>query len=158
MFSPVPSRDGKKLFAIKGDPLGQLVRYDGKSQQFLPYLSGISATQLSFSKDGQWVAYMSYPDGMLWRSRVDGTERLQLTSSSMGGRQPQWSPDGKRIAFGANMPGKQLHVYIVSVDGGALEEVSHGDRDEMFPTWSQDGDSLFFGNAPADPGGAPSIG
>jgi Tol biopolymer transport system component len=156
MFSPVPSRDGKKLFAIKGDSLGQLVRYDGKAQQFLPYLSGISATQLGFSKDGQWVAYMSYPDAMLWRSRVDGTQRLQLTSSSMGGWQPQWSPDGKRIAFSANMPGKPKHIYIVSADGGALEEVSHGDRDEVFPTWSQDGDSLFFGNPPTDPGEVPA--
>jgi eukaryotic-like serine/threonine-protein kinase len=157
MFSPVPSRDGKKLFAIKADPLAQLVRYDGKSQQFLPYLSGISATQLSFSKDRQWVAYMSYPDGMLWRSSVDGAQRLQLTSSSMGGRLPQWSPDGKRIAFCANMPGKPTHIYIVSADGGALEEVSQGSRDEMFPTWSQDGDSLFFGNFPTDPGGVPAI-
>jgi Tol biopolymer transport system component len=156
MFSPVPSRDGKKLFAIKGDSQGQLVRYDAKSQQFLPYLSGISAIQLGFSKDGQWVAYMSYPDAMLWRSKVDGTERLQLTSSSIGGRQPQWSPDGKQIAFAANMPGKPFHVYIVSADGGSLEEVSHGDRDEMLPAWSQDGDSLFFGNGPTDPGEVPA--
>jgi len=155
MFSPVPSRDGKKLFAIKGDPQGQLVRYDAKSQQFLPYLSGISAIQLGFSKDGQWVAYMSYPDGMLWRSKVDGTERLQLTSSSMTGRQPQWSPDGKQIAFAANMPGKPLHVYIVSADGGALEEVSHGHRDETLPSWSGDGDSLFFGNGPTDSADVP---
>ena len=81
MFSPVPSRDGKKLFAIQGASQGQLVRYDARSQQFVPYLSGISAIQLGFSKDGQWVAYTSYPDGTLWRSKVDGTERLQLTSS-----------------------------------------------------------------------------
>jgi Tol biopolymer transport system component len=94
---------------------------------------------------------------MLWRSRVDGTQRLQLTSSSMGGRLPQWSPDGKRIAFCANMPGKPAHIYIVSADGGALEEVSQGDRDEMFPTWSQDGDSLFFGNFPTDPGRVPAM-
>jgi serine/threonine protein kinase/Tol biopolymer transport system component len=155
MFSPVPSRDGKKLFAIKGDPLGQLVRYDGKSQQFLPYLSGISAIQLGFSKDGQWVAYTSYPDGMLWRSRIDGTQRLQLTSSPLTGLQPQWSPDGKQIAFAANLPNKPWHVYIVSADGGALKEVSHGARDELFPTWSGDGDSLFFGNGPTDPGEVP---
>src|SRR5207253_3154065 len=32
MFSPVPSRDGKKLFAIQGASLGELVRYDAKSQ------------------------------------------------------------------------------------------------------------------------------
>ena len=64
----------------------------------------------------------------------------------MAGLQPQWSPDGKQIAFAANMPGKPLHIYIVSADGGALEEVTHGERDEFFPNWSRDGDSLFFGN------------
>jgi len=146
MFSPVPSRDGKRLFAIQGASQGQLVRYDAKSQQFVPYLSGISAIYLGFSKDGQWIAYTSYPDGALWRSKVDGTERLRLTSSPMTGLQPQWSPDGKQIAFAGNTPSKPAHVYIVSADGGALEEVSKGDRDELVPTWSADGDSLFFGN------------
>ena len=151
MYSPVPSRDGKKLFAIHGASQGQLVRYDAKSQQFVPYLSGISATQLGFSKDGQWVAYLSYPDGTLWRSKVDGTERLQLTSSPMTALQPQWSPDGKQIAFAANMPGKPSHIYIVSADGGELEEVSHGARSEHFPAWSRDGESLFFGNFRSEP-------
>ena len=59
---------------------------------------------------------------------------------------PQWSPDGKQIAFAARMPGKHQHIYIVSADGGAPEEVTHGERDECFPNWSRDGDSLFFGN------------
>jgi len=155
MSGAVPSRDGKKLFAIQGAFQGQLVRYDANSQQFLPYLSGISAIQLSFSRDGQWVTYVSYPEEALWRSKVDGTERLQLTSSPMRGLQPQWSPDGKQIAFAANMPGKPLHIYIVSADGGALEEVSHGERDEFFPAWSGDGNSLFYGNWPTDPADVP---
>jgi eukaryotic-like serine/threonine-protein kinase len=156
MFGPVPSRDAKKLFVIQGAPLGEVVRYNAKSQQFLPYLSGISAVQLAFSKDGQWVAYMSYPDGTLWRSKVDGTERLQLTSSPMSGLQPQWSPDGKQIAFGADLPGKRVHVYIVSADGGVPKEVTKGERDDLFPNWSQDGDSLFFGNRPIDLAGVPA--
>jgi hypothetical protein len=32
-----------------------------------------------FSKDGQWVAYASFPDGTLWKSRADGSQRLQLS-------------------------------------------------------------------------------
>jgi eukaryotic-like serine/threonine-protein kinase len=157
MFAPVPSRDAKKLFAIQGAPLGELVRYDAKSQQLLPYLSGISAIQLGFSKDGQWVAYISYPDGSLWRSKVDGTERLQLTSSPMSGLQPQWSPDGKEIAFAASTPGKPWRVYIVSADGGAPKEVTKGERDELFPNWSPDGNSLIFGNTPSEfEGAAPT--
>ncbi len=155
MFSPVPSRDGKKLFAIQGTSQGELVRYDAKSQQFLPYLSGMSAIKLDFSKDGQWVAYTSYPDGALWRCKVDGTERLQLTPPTMWVAQPQWSPNGEQIAFGAWMPGKPAHVYIVSADGGTLDEVTHGERDQLIPNWSLDGSSLFFATFPADFAGAP---
>jgi len=144
MFSAVPSRDGKKLFAIQGATQGQLVRYDARSEQFVPYLSGISAIRLAFSKDGQWVAYSSFPDGTLWRSRVDGTERLQLSPSSMvRAGAPQWSPDGKQIAFSAN-PGTNKHIYIVSVDGGAPKEVTKGERVDFYPNWSRDGNSLFF--------------
>ncbi len=156
MWASVPSRDGRRLFAIGGSPLGELVRYDSKSQQFLPYLSGISAFQLGFSKNGQWVAYITYPRGILWRSKVDGTERLQLTSPPMKfPLQPQWSPDGKEIAFAAGMPGKPLHVYIVSADGGIPKEVTKGERDELFPNWSLDGNSLFFGNGSFELAGLP---
>jgi Tol biopolymer transport system component len=139
IFSPLPSRDGKKLFAIQAGPRGELVRYDARTQQFLPYLSGISAIHLSFSPDEQWVAYVSYPDGALWRSKVDGSERFQLTSPPMSTLQPEWSPGGKQIAFGASMPGKHIHVYIVSADGGVPKEVTKGERDETFPNWSRDG-------------------
>jgi len=152
MFGPVPSRDGKKLFAIQGAPLGELVRRDAKSQQYLPYLSGISAINLGFSKDGQWVAYATFPDVTLWRSKVDGTERLQLTSPPMVTGAPQWSPDNKQIAFAAAMPGKTMHIYIVSADGGVPKEVTKGEHTEFYPNWSRDGNSLFFGNWEGLPG------
>jgi serine/threonine protein kinase/Tol biopolymer transport system component len=149
MFSAVSSRDGKKLFAIQGATVGQLVRYDARSEQFVPYLSGISAIRLAFSKDGQWVAYSSFPDGTLWRSRVDGTERLQLSPPSMvRAGAPQWSPDGKQVAFSAN-PGTNKHIYIVSIDGGAPKEVTKGERVDFYPNWSRDGNSLFFGSLAA---------
>jgi Tol biopolymer transport system component/DNA-binding winged helix-turn-helix (wHTH) protein len=156
MFSPVPSRDGKRLFAIQRAPQGELVQLDPKSRQYLPYLSGISAIQLAFSRDGQWVAYISFPDETLWRSKVDGTERLQLTSSPLIAAMPQWSPDGKQIAFAASPPGKFLHVCIVSADGGTPKEVTKGELNEVFPSWSRDGNSLFFGNLPIDMAGVPA--
>ena len=49
------------------------------------------------------------------------------------------------------------HIYIVSADGGAPKEVTKGERDERFPNWSRDGNSLFFGNLPADIGPASAI-
>jgi len=151
----VPSRDGKELFAIGGQPLGELVRYDATSQQFQPFLSGVSAIQLSYTKDGQWVTYMSYPEGFLWRSKTDGSERLQLTFLPMTIMTPQWSVDGKQIAFSAQVPGKPFHIYTISADGGTPHEITKGDRDELFPSWSPDGNSLFYGNLP-EPGLSPT--
>jgi hypothetical protein len=63
MASPLPCADGKKVFAVAASPRGQLVRYGGKSRQFVPFLSGISAEGVDLSKDGQWVAYIAFPQG-----------------------------------------------------------------------------------------------
>jgi len=41
--SPVSSVDGKRLFVIGEQPRGELVRFESKSGQFVPYLGGISA-------------------------------------------------------------------------------------------------------------------
>ena len=78
-YMPVSSVDGHKLYVIGVQKRGELVRYDAKSGQFRPFLSSIWAEQLDFSRDGRWVAYVLYPEGSLWRSKLDGSERLQLT-------------------------------------------------------------------------------
>jgi dipeptidyl aminopeptidase/acylaminoacyl peptidase len=76
---PLPSKDGKKLFALGVQKRGELVRYDAKSGQFVPCLGGISAAGLAFSADGDGVAYVTYPESNLWRSHADGSNKMQLT-------------------------------------------------------------------------------
>ncbi|MGA8619461.1 MAG: hypothetical protein WB660_13215 [Candidatus Sulfotelmatobacter sp.] len=80
----MPSLDGKKLFVQGMQPHAELVRYDAAAKQFLPFLGGISVTDAAFTRDGKWVAYVATPGNTLWRSRVDGSERLQLTLSTRG--------------------------------------------------------------------------
>jgi serine/threonine protein kinase/Tol biopolymer transport system component len=145
---PVPSKDGKKLFVIGQQTRGELVRYDASSRQFVPYLAGISASQVDFSRDGQWVTYVTFPENTLWRSRVDGTERLQLSYPPMQANLPRWSPDGSRIAFMALRPGKPSKISLVSSAGGSAQELTPEERIEADPTWSPDGNSLCFGRIP----------
>jgi serine/threonine protein kinase/Tol biopolymer transport system component len=144
-WSPTPSPDGKQIFATGGQSRGELVRYDLKSGKLEPYLSGISAEQLDFSKDGKWLTYVTFPEGILWRSRVDGAERTQLTNPPLTANVPRWSPDGTRIAFSGLLPGGFWKTYVVPSEGGKPEIVSQGERLEGDPTWSEDGNSLIFG-------------
>jgi Tol biopolymer transport system component len=126
---------------------GELARYDSKSRQFTPYLSGISAEWADFSGDGKWIVYVTYPEHTLWRSKIDGSERLQLTYPPMLAALPHWSPEGKRIAFAAVQPGRPSKIYIVSVDGGVAQQATSEAQEENDPAWSPDGELLAFGSA-----------
>jgi len=147
-FAPVVSRDGRRLFVIGAVHREEIIRYDAKSGQFVPYLAGVSADSLAFSRDGNWVAYVTFPEGTLWRSKVDGTERLQLTFAPMGTTMPRWSPDGKQVAFVGYIPGKPPKIYLVPADGGSAEQAMPGEKNEGYFTWSPDGKALVFDDAP----------
>jgi Tol biopolymer transport system component len=145
---PVLSSDGKKLYVVGQQLRGELTRYDAKSRQWVPHLSGISAEFVDFSRDGQWVTYVASPGNALWRSRVDGSERLQLTASPMQALIPSWSPDGKRIAFQAMTPGKLMSLYLVSANGGTPERLFEEQLGQNRASWSPGGNSIVFGYVP----------
>ncbi len=145
LSSPLPSTDGKKLFAIGTHHRAELVSYEPKSGEFVPYLGGISAGDVDFSRDGQWVAYVSYPEGTLWRTRLDGSARLQLTYPPMHAALAHWSPDGRQIAFSGATPGKAWKMLVISQDGGSPQAVTADEIQETDPTWSPDGRTLAFG-------------
>ncbi len=145
--SPQPSLDGKKIYVIGEQPRSELVRYDPKSAQFLPFLGGISARGVNFSPDGQWISYVSFPESELWRSRVDGSQKLQLTSAPFSAGPSSWSPDGREIAFSGNSPGGRSELFIVSVDGGTPRKIPAGERNVTRVSWAPDGHSITFGDA-----------
>jgi serine/threonine protein kinase/Tol biopolymer transport system component len=143
--TPVPSVDGKRIFVQGWQPRGELVRYDTRSSQFVPYLGGISAMGIDFSQDGQWMAYNDGTDGTLRRSKVDGSQKLQLVFPPMVAYLPRWSPDGKQIAFFGHPPGEHFQIYLISAEGGSPELLYHNDTNLADPNWSPDGKSLAFG-------------
>jgi Tol biopolymer transport system component/DNA-binding winged helix-turn-helix (wHTH) protein len=145
---PLPSKDGKEIFAIGTLRRAEVVRYDAHSSQFVPFLSGISAEGLAFSRDGQWTTYTLYPEGTLWRSRVDGSERTQLTFPPLRAFYPRWSPDGKQIAFSGFVPGATFNVYLLSSEGGTPQRIHPIVQMQTDVSWSPDGNSLLYGSLP----------
>ena len=95
----VPSRDGQKIF-IKGTiNRGELVRYNRQTGQVEPFLGGISADEVSFSREGRYVAYASFPGRTLWRANKDGTGVQEIAEAMAYPEIPRWSPDGSQISF-----------------------------------------------------------
>jgi DNA-binding winged helix-turn-helix (wHTH) protein/Tol biopolymer transport system component len=145
--APIPAKDGKTVFANGLTMRGELVRLDTQSKQFQPFLDGISAEFVSFSRDGKSMVFVSYPEGILWRTNRDGSNRIQLSDPPMHPVNPRWSPDGAQILFwDANSAGKD-ELFTVSSHGGNLlpllpdQPRLQGDSD-----WSPDGRRIVFDN------------
>jgi dipeptidyl aminopeptidase/acylaminoacyl peptidase len=139
---PVPSRDGHTIFAVGQTLRGELSRWDKATGQFQPYLGGISAEEVLISPDGKSVAYVTYPDGDLWRANRDGSNPVQLTQPPMRPMVVSWSPDGKQFAFYNRA---DTNIYTMPADGGApvrlMPEATGRDID---PIWSPDGKQIAF--------------
>jgi TolB protein len=78
--------------------------------------------------------------------RADNEGPQQLTSSPGLDIQPDWSPDGKRIAFASNrLEDMGFQIYVMGVDGSGQESlgaVQPGDN--SYPNWSPDGSQIAF--------------
>jgi tricorn protease-like protein len=143
ILAATPARDSTRLFLIGQIAQGAMHAYDPKQKRFVPFLNGLAAQEFVVSPDKQWMIYTDYPRHYLWRSRVDGSERLQLTSSYA--MMPRWSPDGKRIVY------SDWHkLYLVPADGGTPERlIPAGENDaEVGQNWWPDGKSIAFNDFP----------
>jgi Tol biopolymer transport system component/DNA-binding winged helix-turn-helix (wHTH) protein len=143
--TPIPSKDGTKIFAHGVILRGELDRYDAQSSRLQPWLGGISAEFVIFSPDGQFVAYATFPEGILWRANRDGSHPVQLTEAPLYPLNPRWSPDGSQILFSNYDSKAHVKAYVTSSQGGTprplLPDDSEGQSD---PSWSPDGHKIVF--------------
>ncbi len=141
VLDATPGRDNNGLFMIGKIAQGAMQVYDPKLKRFVPFLDGLAAADFVISPDKRWMAYKDYPRRHLWRSRLDGSEKLQLTDSVAW--MPQWSPDSEWIAFS-----DLKEIYRVSIDGGTPEKLTAEGRTEVAPVWWPDGKSIAFNDFP----------
>lgn len=139
--SPIESRDHNHLFAIGTLNRGELVRVGAGLNPWQPYLDGRSADALTFSHDGRWIAYITYPESALWRVNRKTGERLQLVNGPGRSLMPEWSPDGRSIQFTEEL-GNQWRLMRVTGDGSHVEALTPADLDAGQATWAPSGQQL----------------
>ena len=106
--------------------------------------------EAQISLDGKWVAYtVSTPDldanrsvSNIWIVETAGGAPLQLTQSGHDSS-PVWSPDGKTIAFLSSRDGNS-QVYLLSMDGGEANKLTHLSTGADLVKWSPDGKTIAF--------------
>jgi Tol biopolymer transport system component len=142
--NPWPA-ENDKIWALGVKPTAELVKYDAAQENYEKVLSGISATDMDFSPDGKWVSYVLIPDGTMWRSRADGSERLQLTFAPERAALPRWAPDGKQIAYVSSRTGQPSQIMVVGPQGGKATPVYAEKHGQIDANWSADGKRMIYG-------------
>jgi len=112
---------------------------------------------VQFSSDGRRIAFCSDRSGgdssEVWVANADGSAPEQLTHGP-GQVQcsPTWSPDGEHIAFDSQASDGSWHIWTVDREGGSLHPVIEAPGDQNHPTWSRDGQWIYFAwRQPAEP-------
>jgi serine/threonine protein kinase/WD40 repeat protein len=114
-------------------------------------VSVIHSTRLDlnaqFSPDGTRIVFESMQSGTheIWVADRDGRNALQLTSfEGRHGGTPAWSPDGQSIAFDLRNADGRGDIYVMSARGGAARRITDHPADDLVPTWSHDGQWIYF--------------
>lgn len=107
---------------------------------YLPQLtSGPSA--VAWSPDGTTLVYSMR--GTLWRQRVDSDEAVQLTDGPGYDYQPDWSSDGRWIAY-SSYTGSAIQLRLLDVASGTTRVLLDDGAVHVEPRWSPDGARLAW--------------
>jgi Tol biopolymer transport system component/DNA-binding winged helix-turn-helix (wHTH) protein len=142
--SPVAARNSERIYFLGTDSRSELREVTAQGQ--LAPVKGFlaDAVRVDYSTDGRWVAWID-TEGKLWRSRADGSERVQVSPDTLYTFLAQWSPDATHLAIMSREPGKAWRIYVTRSDGSDLKPLLTESRNAGDPSWSPDGHSIAFG-------------
>ena len=102
----------------------------------------------AYSPDGTRIAFAAPWGGAhrIWVTDSLGQNARQVTRGSteaVSHVAPAWSPDGRKIVF-QNIEKTTFDIRVVEVETGTMTWLTDDLFEDLDPTWSADGDEVFF--------------
>ena len=103
-----------------------------------------------WSPAGDRIAYFSRRDfpgqdqrNEIYVANADGSEQRRLTDNAWEDITPDWSPDGRRLAWISSLDGPP-HVFVMDADGNEPRQLTDGIAPDDAARWSPDGSRILF--------------
>jgi imidazolonepropionase-like amidohydrolase/Tol biopolymer transport system component len=144
----------RMLTGVRTSPDGNTVVYSAVGKLYVKSIQGGDPRRLtstddgfefapSFSRDGQWITYVTWSDDARGRVRImraDGSNGRDVVSTPGHYTEPSFSPDGQSVVYrsvGADgtrgvTHGENRGIFIVPASGGAATLVREGGDDPQF--------------------------
>jgi len=149
MFSGTHDVASGELYAMNPDGTGVFrLTNDNVTDTYpdvSPIVSGFAWAR--FSGNGQ--------TSEIYSQNFDGTKRTQLTFLNTIAISPRYSPDGKKIAFTAVVPGAGAEIFTMNSDGTAIVRLTFSAKNSGSPSWSPGGSKIAFQSS--DNNGSPGV-
>jgi dipeptidyl aminopeptidase/acylaminoacyl peptidase len=137
------SPDGKRFVAVvQSGPLDAIPANARKSD-----VRHYKTISYKFNDTGWYDDKRSH----LWViDAATGSDRQLTSGEEWNDTDPQWSPDGTRIAFVSDRTGHEYEggfnkdVWVIPAEGGSLTKISDHDFEDTSPRWSPDGKRIVF--------------
>lgn len=139
---PEWSPDGRQMAFVSdraGGPQIYKMNADGSEVSRLTFVGTYNQAP-AWSPTNEWIAYAGRESGTfdLLLTRPDAMGDVIKLTDGMGGRNeyPNFSPDGRHIAYSSTRGGKGFGIFITNVDGSYTKRLTSGTGNDKSPSWS----------------------